>query len=201
MGLESAIPGIGMALGTIGAIGNISGNATSNRGLRKLQGQDPIYSANPIAEQRLSLAKTLLNARMPGAARAERNIYASGGNQRWLISRNATDSSQLLALGASELGQEENAFGNLAQDEAQNYQQRYQNLMNAEEGQINEGDKVFQDQTRRFGDRAQIQGAINANRQNTWKGISNLGFGIADMGMNGGFSGMFGGKGKTPQTW
>lgn len=190
-GLMKALPGIGLGIGLIGAVGKIFGNAKANRQLRKLQGEDPIYNANPIAAERLSLAQTLLNARMPGAARAERNIYANQGNQFGNINRNATDSSQALALGAATLGQTNNAFGDLALNEEQGYQQRYQNLMGAQQGMINEQDKVFGDQERRFGNKVQIQGAQNANRQNSWGSVSNAGFALADFGMNGGFDSMF----------
>src|SRR5665811_275940 len=63
----------------------------------------------------------------------------------------------------------------------------------------NENRYAFGDQTRRFEDQAQIQGAQNANSQNTWGSIANTGFGIASFGMNGGFSGLAG-NGRTPTT-
>lgn len=194
-GADPITSAVGLGVGIIGSIGKLFGNAKSNRELKKLQSADPTYSQNPIAGQRLSLAQTLLNARSPGAAIAERNIYANQGNQMGNISRNATDSSQALALGAANIGQSNQAFNQLGQQEANDYQRRYQNLSNAQEGMINEGDKVYGDQVRRFGDKAQIQGAINANRQNTWTSIQNLGGGVADFGMNGGMSSLFGGGG------
>lgn len=201
MGLESAIPGVGFALGIGGAIGKLFGNAKANRGLRRLQASDPSYTQNPLARQRLDLANTLLNARMPGSAQQERNIYATGANQMGNISRNATDSSQALALGAANVGQQNQAFNQLGLDETQDYQRRYGNVVNAQDAVINEGDKAYQDEVRRFGDRAQIGGAMNANRQNTWGSISNLGFGLADFGINGGFSGMFGNGNGRANKW
>ncbi len=189
----------GLGLGLIGGIGKMIGRGKANKKLNTLQTQDPTYKANPLAGDRLSLANTLLNARMPGAARAERNIYASGGNARGQVQRNATDSSQALALGASIQGQEGNQFGQLADQEAQDYQRRYSNQVGAQQGMINEGDKVFQDEQRRWGDKMQIQGAINENKQNSWGDLANMGFGLASFGMAGGMDGMggmFGGGNK-----
>jgi hypothetical protein len=173
---------IGMGVGLIGGIGSIFGNRKSNRELDKLLKQNPAYQSNPIAAQRMALAQQLLNARQPGAAAAERNIYGAQANSMANVQRNATDSSQALALAAGIGGQTNQAFGDLAQQEAQGYQQRYQNLVGAQEGMIQEGDKVYGDQVRRFQDLAAIRGMQNQNRQSSWQGISNLGFGLANYG-------------------
>lgn len=192
----------GLGIGLIGGIGSIFGSRRSNRELEKLLKQDPKYAINPIAQQRMGLAQTLLNARMPGAAAAERNIYGNQANALGQINRNATDASQALALAAASQGQTNQAFGNLAQQEAGDYQRRYGNLIGAQEGMINEGDKVYQDQVRRFQDLASIRGAQNQNRQNSWNSLSSLGFGMAGMGMFGGGIGgnIFGGKGGGGKT-
>jgi hypothetical protein len=184
-----------LGVGLIGSIGKMFGRGKANRRLRELEESDPIYSANPLAAERLALSKNLLNARAPGAQSVERNIYANQGNQIGDISRNATDSSQALALGASTVGQSNQAFNQLGEQETQDYQRRYGNVVNAEEGVINEGNKVFQDQVRRFGDKAQIRGGINENQQSNWGDVSNLGFGLSNFGMAGGFKNMFGKKG------
>lgn len=183
----------GLGLGVIGGIGNLFGNRKANRRLEDLIKQNPQYQANPLAKQQLGLAQTLLNARMPGAASAERNIYQNQANMMGQVNRNATDASQALALAAAGQGQANQAFGNLATQEAQDYQRRYGNLTNAQATQINEDDKVYQDKVRRFQDLAQIRGAQNANRQNAWSSLSNLGFGAMNLGMAGGFGNIFGG--------
>ena len=36
-----------------------------------------------------------------------------------------------------------------------------------------------------------MQGQINENRQNTWQEISNMGFGLSDFSLSGGFNGLF----------
>jgi len=153
----------------------------ANKELRKLGEQDPTYSMNPIAQERYGYAKALLNARMPGAMAAERNIYGNQGNTLAAGQRNATDSSQMLALAGAAQGQTNNAFGNLAMNEAQDYQRRFGNYVGAGQGLIQEGDKVYDDSLRRYGNKMQIQGAISENRANTWGDISNMGFGLADL--------------------
>lgn len=185
---------VGMGIGLIGGIGSFFGNRKSNKQLERLIGQNPQYRANPIASQQMGLAQTLLNARMPGAAAAERNIYQNQANMMGSVNRNATDASQAMAMAAAGQGQSNQAFGNLATMEGQDYQRRYGNLVGAQQGVINEGDKVHQDSVRRFQDLAQIRGAQAHNRQASWQSLGNLGFGIMGVGMAGG-GGMMGGGG------
>lgn len=197
------LAGIGLASGLISGIGSIFGRGKANREMDKLLAQNPKfnveYQENPLAKQRLGLAQQLLNARAPGALAAERNIYTNQANQFANVNRGATDASQALAMAAGVSGQTNQAFNNLAQGEAQDFQRRQNNLVGAQEGMINEGDKVYQNQVmkyqddvRRFQDMAQIRGAQNANRQNNWADIGNMSFGLANFGLSGGFGNMFG---------
>lgn len=185
-----AIAGIGT--GIIGSIGKLFGNAKSNRQLGVLAGQDPSYQSSPYASQRLGLAETLLNSKMPGSATIERGINSSQQNTIDAFGRGSTDSSQFLLGAAGSQGVANNAYQQEGLNQNDYYQQQLKNLTGAQEGMINEGDKVYQDKVRQFGDKAQIQGAMNANRQNTWSSIENLGGGIADFGLNKGFSKIFG---------
>lgn len=187
---------IGVGVGLIGGVGKLISSANSNSKLNQLISQDPTYTANPIAGQRLGLAQSLLNARSPGAAQAVQNIYQNQSNTQANNTRGATSGSQLLAAGAASQGQTNNAFVNEGAAEDQQYQQRLNNLSGAEQGEVQEGDKVYQDQVRRFGDLAQIRGAQNTNTQNAWSSISNMGFGVANFGLSGGIGKIFGGSGK-----
>ena len=199
-GIDPISTGIGLVGGLVGGIGKIIGRGKANRQLEQLLKQDPRYQINPLAQQRLGLAQTLLNARQPGAATAERNIYSNEANQLAFLNRNATDASQALALAGSIAGQTNQAFENLGMQEAQDYQRRYGNLTEAQQGMISEGDKQYQDQIRRYQDLLSIRGAQNENRQNTWGDIANFGFGLIDFGMSGGFGGRGGrGTGSTTQ--
>lgn len=193
MGFLDSLTPVGLAAGVIGGIGKIFGAGSANKKLEQLISQDPAYKANPIAAQRLSLAQSLLNARAPGAAYAQSNIYQNSANQEANISRNATSGTQALAAGAANNAQTNKNFLDLGDQEAKDYQRRYQNEVGAQEGEIQEGDKAYQDQVRRFGDIAQIRGMQNQNTQNAWQSLSNLGYSTANFGLSGGFSKIFGG--------
>ena len=190
---------IGLATGAIGTIGKMFGRGAANRKLNALGKLDPVYEANPEAAKRLGLASTLLNARSPGAMAAERNIQQNQANTLGRFQRGATSSSQLLSLGADAQAQTNQDFNQLEQQETADYQRRYGNLEGAQEGVIREGDKVFQDRTRRFQNKLQIQGAINENRQNNWSDVAGMGFGLASFAAQSGMgSGMGGGGGSQP---
>lgn len=171
----------GLGIGGLGAIGGIINTFTSGGKLQALMRNDPTYKANPLAAQRTSLAQNLLNARMPGATSMERNIYGNQANQLANVNRNATDSSQALALGSAAQGQTNQAFQNLSTQEQQDYYNRLQNLNGAQQGQIAEGDKVYQDQVRRFQDQSAITGAQMQNQAGAYNSLSNLGFGGAQL--------------------
>lgn len=192
----------GLGVGLIGAIGGLFGNGKANRELRKLQAQDPNYATSEagianhgLADSRLALAQTILNSKMPGSASIERGIYANAANQQGNIARNATSGAQALALGAANEGQANNAFRQEGLDQANYYRGNLQNLNEAQQGMINENQNDYNDQLRQYGDKVQIQGAINKNRQNTWNSIANLGFGVADFASNSGMGGKGGGNG------
>lgn len=193
---------VGIGTGIIGAIGSLFGNKKANRDLKRLQSEDPNYLTSQqgianqnLSQQRLGLAQTLLNSKMPGSSAIDRGIYAGYGNQAGNISRNASSGTQALALGAANVGQANDAFMQQGENQANWFRGNLQNLNQAQEGLANENRFAFGDTTRRFEDKAQIQGAIAANRRNTWSSIENLGGGIANFGMNGGMSGIFGGGG------
>lgn len=181
---------IAVGVGVVGAVGGIVSRSNANKKLSKLQqaAEANQYHENPLAARRLAMANTLLNARMPGATAAEKNIRVTGANTLASVQRNATSGNQVLALGAGIQGQEGQQFENLAGMEANDYQRRYANQQSAIEGEINEGDKVQNSKQQVLGQQAQIQGAQSANTANNWSTVSNLGFGAANFGMQGGFS-------------
>lgn len=180
----------GLGIGAIGAIGGMISNMGSGRKLDALYKQEPTYQGSGYAQQRLGMAQTLLNARMPGATSMERNIYGNQANQLSNVNRNATDSSQALALGSAAQGQTNQAFQGLATQEQQDYYNRLQNMTGAQQGMIAEGDKVYQDKVRRYQDMAAITGAKMQNTQTAWNSLANFGIGatgvLSQMGMGGG---------------
>lgn len=185
--------GLGIVQGVAGAFRAHK----ANKELDRLLGQDPTYQQNPLAGQQLGLAQQLYNGRMAGAASLERNIYQNQANTINSFNKNATDSSQALALAAQAQNQSNNAFGNLQLQEAQNKQAMLSNLNNAYATMINEGDKSYNDRVRRFGDLAQIRAMQQNNKTNALNGIFNgLNSEVGDfLGMGGmsGIKGLFGG--------
>lgn len=182
------MPVAGLVSAGIGLVGSAISRANSNAELSRLMKENPQYKENPLAAERLGLARTLLNARMPGAAAAEKNIYANQASTIDNIERGATDSSQLLsAVGGVQTSTNE-AFNNLGVQEAMDYQRRYGNYSNAQDGLINEKDKVFQDKVRRFQDKVQMKGAQQQNNGATWQELSNFGFGVANLELAGGLA-------------
>ncbi len=184
----------GLVVGVGGAVGKGIARSNANKKLKQLEKENPIYKASELPGQRLALAKTLLNARTPGAASAERNIYANRANTIANNERGATSSNQLLLAGSAAQGMTDDSFNKLSAIENDDYQRRYENEVNAEMGMINEDDKVFADSQRRWQDKVGIQGAIAANRAATWGDVSNVGFQAANLGMTG-MGGGFGASG------
>ena len=166
----------GLIVGGIGTIGKAIGRAKSNKELRALQARMPKWKSQE------GLAQTLLNARMPGAAQAERNIYQQEANQMAGAQRGSTSANQLLLAGAGATGQANQAFGQLGQMEAGDYQRRYGNLTAAQQADYSAAQQ-------QYGQQAQIQGAINENRQNTWGDVAGLGFATAGLAAQGAFGG------------
>jgi hypothetical protein len=165
---QLAMLGGGMALKGIG-------RAIANQKLEELKKNMPKYKEN-------ALATTLLNARMPGAAQAERNILAEQANMLGKSQQAATSSSDIMQQIGGLQSQTNQALQGLAGQEAADYQRRYGNY-------INEQDKAFADQLRQFQTIAQIEGAKQENMQNTFGDIANLGMGLANFEAAGGFTG------------
>ena len=184
-------PLIMAGIGAVGAVGKMIARRKANKQMDELLAKDPQYAENPEVAKKMALANTLLNARMPGAASAERNIMSNQANTTANVIRNSTDASQALAVAAGVGGQTNEAFENLQDRELQDYQRRYGNLTNAQDDLVNEQDKVYQDKLRRYGNEVQVRGAQSQNRMDNWQDVSNMGFSLADFSMKGGLDGLF----------
>lgn len=185
------LPLIGLGIGLAGTVGKMIARRKNNKEMDKLLTQDPVYQKNPLVAQRLGLAQTLLNARMPGAARYENNVYGTQANTIASNQRSASSGAQLMAANAAAAANADNSFNNLEEMELQDYQRRFGNYNSAVNDEVQEGDKLFSDEQRRFGNKVQVGGAKAENRMNTWSDIANTGFSMADFGANGGFKNMF----------
>ena len=190
---------VGAGIGLVGGVGKMFQRGRANKELKNLMNTMPQYKENPLFAQRLGLAQTLLNARMPGAAAAERNIYQTQANQMANVQRGATSGSDVLLGGAGAAGQAGQAFNQLGQAEAADYQRRYGNLASAQDAQAQEQQRLFEDQLRRYQMQTQLQGAIQENRAATWGDIGNLGMGFATMSADAGLDSVLG-TGKKKKT-
>jgi hypothetical protein len=185
-GFNPYMAGAGALMGIGAGIGSWIGANNLKKQLTDLSSQDPTYQVSPYAAQRLGLAQTLFNGRMPGATQQEQNIYGTQGNTMANIQRNAGDSSQALALGGATQGRTNAAFGDLNQQELQDYQRRYGNLSGAQEGMTAEHTKQYEDSVRQWQDKINIAMAKHAVGQQTAQTFANMG-GAMMSPMGGGF--------------
>jgi len=182
---------VGGAMGTVGGIFSSIAGMKWDKQMSKLIKEDPKYTSSPYAEKNLGMAQTLLNSRMAGASAREKNIQTSGANARAGIGRNVTDSSQALALMAGIQGQEGQQYNDLAMQEGQDAAMKQQNLVNANQGMITEGDKLFDDSVRRWQDQVNTITAQYKARQAGGQSFTNMG-GAAQSGLSSGGGGMGG---------
>ena len=162
MGLEMGIP----------IFGKLFGAMKQEKLANAINPQDVTYQTNPYAKQSLGSVQNLMNGRMVGAGSAERNIAASQANQLANVSRNATDASTALALGAAAQGQANDAYENLQAKEGQQKYGLLDNLQAAYKTMIGEGDKVYQDQLRKYQNDVQAKGAL---RNAAWQNYAGFG--------------------------
>jgi hypothetical protein len=146
-----------------------------------------------IAQGLLSESRNNYNARMAGASDLQNNIYQSQANAIGNISKNATDSSQLLALAGASQGMATNAFNDLALNEAQSKQQRFGDVQNATSGVQN----ATMNLQNVYGQQAQqAQESANQLRQSGAMNQYNAVGGLANAGMIA--SGLLGSSGGAP---
>lgn len=158
--IAAALAGAGGAVASSGGSGGSVKRPYSAKNTNKRLGEfaesDPRYTTSPYAANSLGLAQTLLNSRMAGAQHYTNNIYGSQANTLSGINRNATDSSQALAIAAGVQGQTDASFGNLQLMEGQDYNNKVNNLYSANQGMTAELDKLHDDNVRRWQDQVNI---------------------------------------------
>lgn len=180
----------GLLTGGLGALGKIGAGLFQNSEANKI---DPVYNpyeTSEYAKSQLGLAQQLFGGRMFGAGDLEKNIMASQAGFNQNVNRNATDSSQALALGALGQGQSNNAFQNLQIQEQQNKYGLLDNLNNAYQTMTNEDWKVYQDMMKKYEiDMGQKNDLRESSWQNIWGGVSDIGGGLIQAGT----AGLFGG--------
>jgi hypothetical protein len=167
---------ISVGLGVVGAGSKIISGIHQNHLANQIHPDWQQYQTSPYAKQQLGIAQQLFNGRMPGAAQEEQNILTSQNNFVNNAQRNATDSSQLLALGGLAQGGTNNALGELGIQEARSKLGFLDNLNSAYQSMINEGNKVYQSANEKYLSDVEAKTALrNAGAQNTNSGINDLG--------------------------
>jgi hypothetical protein len=168
--------GIGLALGAANSIGRWISGAKQKRLANQINPIWKQYQTSPYAKQQLGIAQQMFNGRMSGAGAMERNIASGQAGQLANIGRNATDSSQALALAMGTQGQANSAYGNLAQMEGQNKAAMYQNLERAYGTMINEGQLEHGSIIDKFDrDVMQKNALTNAGMNNQYGAINDIG--------------------------
>jgi hypothetical protein len=181
--ISSAVGGILSSVGTIG--GNLDKDKLRSQMLT-LGAKDPTYKESQATTDQYGLAKTLLNARMPGASNMEQNIYATNANANANVDRGATDASQALALKTQNAAGEDKAFSNLGTQEAQDYYSRLGNLNQASDKQAQSDMTSYEDNVRRWQDSMNLLLKRGDIKSSEWQSVSNLGGQFSSMNFGGG---------------
>lgn len=167
---------ITVGLGVVAAGASIYSSVKQSKAANKIHPNKPEYQENPYATEQLGIAKQLFNGRMPGATQEEQNVFASQGNFLGNVNKNATDSSQALALGGLSQGAANQSFRQLGIDESKSKMGFLDNLNDAYRAMIGEGDKSYQSQYNTYLADVQAKTALrNAAAQNMQTGINSLG--------------------------
>lgn len=144
----------------------------------KLNPIDPTYQVSPYAQEQLNNARNAMNARMPGAAQLENNVFRNQANTMMSLSRAATPQQQIAAAGALQ-GGTDNALSNLAMQESQYRNAMMGNLNSALQIMTDENDKVYGDQLRKFNRDFDLkQGLLNSAERNRAGVSESIGNGV-----------------------
>lgn len=166
---------IGAGLSLANSIGRWFSGNRQNKLANKINPVFNPYTASPYAQKRLGLASQLFNGRMFGAPQLERNIFSNQQSVINNINKNATDASQALAYAAGAQGQTDQALTNLQTAEAQNKYQMLDNLNNAYEGMVNEGDKEYNSMLQKYQSDVDQKNALrDAAMKNKYGAVSDL---------------------------
>jgi hypothetical protein len=191
--LALGLAGVGSSL--LGSVGKMFGRDDANKQLSDYIAKVKGWKINPAYEKIAAETAAEKNARMRGAAAAERNIYQSQANAMSDIQRGATDPNQVILNSGNIQGQTNTAFENLQQQEESDFQNRSERAAQAAMAKANAEEQLKQQQ---LAMEAQLSGAIQENKQNTWGDIAGLGGAALNIAAasSGGFENLFG-KGKS----
>lgn len=165
------LPVVFGALGAAGAAFKAIQAIKQNSLANDINPNDPTYQVSPYAKANLGLAQSLYNGRMAGATDLQRNIQSNQATTLGAIDRNATSSSQALALAGATQGQSNAAMQNLQMNEAQNKYALAGQVANANRDLTTEEGKVYQDQLRKYENDVQAKAALRQASANNLSGL------------------------------
>ena len=167
---------VAAAVATVGLVGGIVSRSKANKEAKGALKNRPIYTPSEEVIKTLALAKSKYGGRAPGASQAERNIYQTAANTQANVNRASTDVAQAILASGNIQGQTNLAFNQLQQQELEDEQRRYQNLIAAEEAMASEQKEAWQwNQMGKYQDTAAVNAAIAQNRANSWKDVTQAG--------------------------
>lgn len=185
---------LGAGISGLGSLGKIFAGAKQNKLANQINPVFQQYQKNPLAQENLAVNKNMFYGADPASIKAQSNVMQAQSNQLSSAQRNATDASQLLALGAGLQGGTNEAFSRLAAQEAEGKAGLLTNLGQAYRGAISEGDKAYESMLQKYQMDSQAKAALRgAGQQNIFGGIGDIAGGLMQYGM---FKGMGSGTGN-----
>lgn len=162
-------------MGMFSAIGDLLTARKQNRLAKRINPVNTTYEENPYIQSLYGQGRNLFQGRMAGAGAAEQNILTNQSNTVASAENNATDASQVLAVGAGAQGQTDAALSDLSTREAMDKQRRFGVYSNVSQLMAQEGDKVYQDKLRRYYDDLNYKRALQgASTQNLQSGLGEI---------------------------
>lgn len=178
-----AIPGIGAAAGALGGLFGIFTGMHQNSLANKIHPQWQQYATSPYAQKQLGLALQMFNGTNPAYQQQIQQINANSANYNNNVQRNATDSSQALALQGLNEGATNDAYNGAAQQNNQWKTGMLDNLNGAYKAMTEEGDKSYQSFMQKYMADVQTQNQLRgAGTSNIYGGMNAIGSTLVGLG-------------------
>lgn len=182
---------IALASGLLSGVGKTILGIKANAEANKIHPKDATYNTSPYAQNMLSAAQNAYYGQNPASVIQGQRTMGAQANALNTVQRGATDASQLIASASGIQSNTDNAFSDLRSKDAQEKFGSLNVLNQAYSQMIGEGDKVYNDQVRKFDNDTQQKAALRNSAFNSiFSGISDMAGGA----MASGQSGIFGGN-------
>lgn len=193
-------------MGNFSMIGDLLASLKQSKAAKRIHPVDTTYAdavrqggENPYIQALYGEGRNLYQGRMAGAGAAEQNILTNQANTLANVENNATDSSQVLAIGAGLQGQTDSSLAGLAANEGMDKQRRFGAFSNISQLMAQEGDKIYQDKLRKYYDdlnyKRALQGSSMQNLHSSLEGMDQQGELAASLLSGGYIGGRTGGRG------